>query len=261
LSEREEGELKEFTEGLGMIFLSTPFSRKAANRLEHLGVKAFKIGSGECNNYPLVKHIASFGKPVILSTGMNDFSSIWKSVMILETAGVPYALLHCTSIYPTPYDKIHLGALQEIKQRFPFAVVGLSDHSFGNYACFAAIPLGASILEKHFTLSRKQSGADMKFSIEPSELSDLIFGCRTIHQALGGHKTVLDEEQDTIDFAYACVVSIKDIKKGEVFTEDNIWVKRPGTGQIHAEELSSVMGKKAMEDIKKDIQIQWKMVG
>ncbi len=260
LSEEEETRLKEYVEELGMIYLCTPFSRAAANRLEKMGVAAYKIGSGECNNYPLVEHIAAFGKPVILSTGMNDLLSISKSVDILEKAGVGYALLHCTSMYPTPYNKVRLGALLELREAFPKAVLGLSDHSIGNYTCFAAVALGASVLEKHFTSKRSLAGPDVPISITPPELRDLITGSQAIHQALGGNKSILKEEQPTIDFAYACVVAINDIKEGERFSRDNIWVKRPGTGEIKAEEYNDILGRKSRHAIEKDTQIKRKMV-
>lgn len=256
LSEKEEIKLKEYVEKLGMIYLCTPFSRAAADRLEKMGVQAYKIGSGECNNYPLVEHIASFGKPVILSTGMNDIASISKSVGILERAGIGYALLHCTSMYPTPYDKVRLGALAELRAAFPRAVLGLSDHSIGNYTCFAAVSLGASVLEKHFTSKKSWTGPDISISITPAELKDLIIGSRAIHQALGGRKSILKEEKPTIDFAYASIVAVKSIRKGEPFTMENLWVKRPGTG-ILTENLNSIIGKKAKLDIKADSLIKW----
>lgn len=260
LSEEEEIKLKKYTEELGLIYLSTPFSRAAANRLENMGICAYKIGSGECNNYPLIEHIASFGKPIILSTGMNDISSISRSVGILEKAGVEYALMHVTSIYPTPYDKVRLGALVELRSNFPSTVLGLSDHSIGNYTCFAAIPLGACILEKHFTSDKRWPGPDIPISIDKNELRDLIVGSKAIHQAMGDHKTVLKEEKPTIDFAYACVVSIKDIEKGSMFTEKNIWVKRPGTGEIKAKDYYKILNKRASTNIKKDTQLRWNMI-
>jgi len=170
LTEDEEIKLKKYTEELGMIYLSTPFSRAAANRLEEMGVTAYKIGSGECNNYPLIKHIASFGKSIILSTGMNDIKSITKSVKILEKANVDYALLHTTSMYPTPYSKVRLGALEDLKKSFPNTVIGLSDHSIGNYTSFASIPYGASIIEKHFTSDKSWPGPDIQVSINPENL-------------------------------------------------------------------------------------------
>src|SRR3989344_6361130 len=259
-TEQQEIELKKYVENLGMIYLCTPFSRAAADRLHKMGVAGFKIGSGECNNYPLIKHIASFGKPIILSTGMNDIKSIKKSIAILEKAKVEYALLHCTSMYPTPYEKVRLNALFDLKKNFPNAVIGLSDHSMGNYTCFASIPLGSSILEKHFTSDKTWPGPDVSISIDPGELKDLIVGVRAVHQALGGGKTILKEETPVIKFAYACVVAIKDVKKGEKFTKDNLWVKRPGTGKILAEHYEGILGKKAKKDIKKDSQLNWNMI-
>jgi len=260
LSENEEIELKKYVEELGMIYLNTPFSRAAADRLENMEVMAYKIGSGECNNYPLVKHIASFGKPILVSTGMNNIQSITKTVSILEDANIPYGLLHVTSMYPTPYEKVRLGALADLKLHFSKAVLGLSDHSLGNYTCFAAIPLGASILEKHFTSDKNWPGPDIAISVDPSELKDLIVGSKAIHQALGGKKTILKEEKPTIDFAYACVVSTKEIKKGTLLMKNNIWVKRPGTGQIKAKDYNRILNKKAQIDIPKNTQLEWNMI-
>jgi len=257
LNEDEERALKQIVDGLGMIYLSTPFSRAAADRLESMNVKAYKIGSGECNNYPLIEHVASFGKPIILSTGMNNIESIQTAVDILRKHNIQYALLHCTSLYPTPYDKVRLGALTQMKESFPDAVLGLSDHSIGNYTCFGAVPLGASILEKHFTSDKTWPGPDIEISIDPSELKELINGSSAIHAALGGTKDVLSEEKPTIDFAYASVVAIKNIKAGEVFSKENIWVKRPGTGQILAKEYNGILGCAAAKDIVNDCQLSW----
>jgi len=257
LSEEEERRLKTYTEAKGMIYLCTPFSRAAAERLEKMNVCAYKIGSGECNNYPLVRHIASYGKPVILSTGMNDLSSITTAVEILRQAEIPFALLHCTSMYPTPYEKVRLGALSELATHFPDAVIGLSDHSLGNYTCFAAVALGASILEKHFTSDKDWQGPDIPISINPRELRDLIEGTKAIQMAVGGTKDVLPEEQPTINFAYACVVAIRDIKAGERLSEENIWVKRPGSGEIKAVHFESILNKKARREIRKDSQLKW----
>tara|TARA_Y100000296_G_scaffold81447_1_gene108637 strand:+ start:10513 stop:11559 length:1047 start_codon:yes stop_codon:yes gene_type:complete len=257
LNEDEERALKQIVDDLGMIYLSTPFSRAAADRLESMNVKAYKIGSGECNNYPLIEHIASFGKPIILSTGMNNIESIQVAVDILRRHNIQYALLHCTSLYPTPYDKVRLGALTQMKENFPDAVLGLSDHSIGNYTCFGAVPLGASILEKHFTSDKTWPGPDIEISIDPSELEELINGSSAIHAALGGTKDVLREEKPTIDFAYASVVAIKNIKAGEVFSKENIWVKRPGTGQILAKEYNGILGRPAAKDIVNDRQLSW----
>ena len=257
LSRLEEHRLKSYVESKNLIYLSTPFSRAAANELEAMNVSWYKVGSGECNNYPLIKHIASFGKPVILSTGMNDIESIRPSVEIFREAGVPYSLLHCTSMYPTPYEKVRLGAIAELAEAFPDAVLGLSDHSIGTYTCLGAVPLGASILEKHFTSSHEWPGPDIPISIDPTQLSDLIKGSFAIHAALGGSKKILFEEQPTIDFAYACVVTTRPISAGEVFSPDNIWVKRPGTGEIKAKDYEGLLGRIANRDVPLDTQIAW----
>lgn len=260
LTETEERELKTYVESKDMIFLSTPFSRAAANRLAAMDVSAFKIGSGECNNYPLVEHIAGFKKPVIVSTGMNDIESVKVTVEILRRHQVPFALLHCTSIYPTPYEHVRLGALAEMRHEFPDAVLGLSDHTLTNYTCLAAVALGASILERHFTSDKSWPGPDIEISMAPNDLGDLISGSQAIHRALGGRKTILREEQPTIDFAYACVVATRDIQPGEVFSHDNVWVKRPGTGEILAVNFENVIGKTARTAIKKNLQLTWDMV-
>ena len=143
--------MKEHVESRGKIFISTPFSRAAADRLERMGVCGYKIGSRECNNYPLIEHIASFKKPIILSTGMNDLDSIRPAVEIIRKHQVPFALLHTTNIYPTPDRLVRLGAMNELQDTFSDAVIGLSDHTVSNHACFGAVALGASILERHFT--------------------------------------------------------------------------------------------------------------
>ncbi|MCZ8312827.1 MAG: N-acetylneuraminate synthase family protein [Magnetospirillum sp.] len=254
LTEDEERRVQAYCAHKGVTYLSTPFSREAADRLDAMGVPAFKIGSGECNNLPLLDHIARLGKPVILSTGMNDLASVRRSVAVLE-GRVPYALLHCTSMYPTPYEKVRLGGIGDLQQAFPSAPIGLSDHSLNIYTCLGAVALGASILEKHFTVSRAWPGPDTPISIEPDELAHLVTGSKAVWQARGGGKTILAEEQPVIDFAYATVVSIAPIKAGAVFSRDNIWVKRPGTGQLKADRFEDVVGKRASRDIPADVHI------
>ncbi len=257
LSEEDERTLKEYVESKEMIFLSTPFSRAAANRLEDMGVVAYKIGSGEMNNYPLLEYIASFGKPMIVSTGMNNIESVRKAVEILERKEIPYALLHTTNLYPTPPELVRLGAMKELKREFPNAVIGLSDHTLNNNACLAATSLGASILERHFTDRRDRKGPDIVCSMTPLELKNLIKDSKEIFKMRGGKKEAAKEEQVTIDFAFATVVSIKPIKKGEEFTKENLWVKRPGTGEILAEKYYEVLGKKAARDIENDEHLKW----
>jgi N-acetylneuraminate synthase len=256
-NEKQERELKRYTEKLGMLYLCTPFSRAASDRLARMKVVAYKIGSGECNNYPLLEHIAKRRKPMIISTGMNDVASVRPVVKIMEKYKTPYALLHVTSMYPTPYEKVRLGALAELKKAFPRAVLGLSDHSIGNYTCFGAVALGASILEKHFTSDVSWPGPDVPISITPPELKELIEGSSAIHRALGGTKRILKEEQPTIDFAYATVVTVRPVKEGAVIRKDDVWVKRPGTGEILAKDLNKIIGKKAKHTLKAHTHVRW----
>ncbi len=257
LSEEDELTLKNYAESKGMIFISTPFSRAAANRLHKWNVPAYKIGSGECNNYPLLEHIASFGKPIILSTGMNTIESVSKAVNIFRKKNILFALLHTTNLYPTPNHLVRLGAMEELQKNFPDAIVGLSDHTLSNHACFGAVALGASILERHFTDSMQRTGPDIICSMDTAACSALIEGSKIIAQQRGGLKGPAVEEQVTIDFAFATICTIQPIAKGEVFTKENIWVKRPGKGGILAEEYDKVLGKIALNDIDEDIQMQW----
>ncbi len=257
LKEQDELKLKEYVESKGMIFISTPFSRKAADRLERMGVGAYKIGSGECNNYPLIEHIASFKKPMIISTGMNNIESVRKAVKIIEKFKIQYALLHTTNLYPTPVNLVRLGAMQELQKEFPNAVIGLSDHTTSNRACFAATALGACILERHFTDKMERPGPDIINSMDPISLQELIKGSAEIALMRGGKKEAAKEEQVTINFAFATVVTIKDISKGEKFTKENIWVKRPGTGEILSENYKDILGRVSLSDLPCDEHLRW----
>jgi len=257
LSEEDERSLKSYVESKGMIFLSTPFSRAAAERLERMGVVGYKIGSGECNNYPLLKHIAGFGKPIILSTGMNTLESVSKSVEIFETHRVPYALLHTTNLYPTPPHLVRLGAMVQLASTFPNAVIGLSDHTTNNIACLGAVALGASILERHFTDSMQREGPDIVCSMDPFACRELIKSSRILYSELGGEKEPAKEERVTMNFAFATVVTIAPIRAGEQFTLQNLWVKRPGTGSIPAEHFESLIGRFASQDVLVDTHLSW----
>jgi N-acetylneuraminate synthase len=257
LNEADELELKNYVESKEMIFISTPFSRAAAERLKKFDIPAYKIGSGECNNYPLLEHIASFGKPVILSTGMNTIESIRKAVAIFDKHKVPVALLHTTNLYPTPIHLVRFGAMVEMHNAFPDKVFGLSDHTLNNNACLGSVALGASILERHFTDHMQRTGPDIVCSMDEQATKELIINSNEIWQMRGGFKGPAQEEQVTIDFAFATVCAIADIKKGEVFTKESIWVKRPGTGKILAEHFDSILGKKATRDITNDEQLDF----
>ena len=261
LSREEELELKQYTESLGMIFMSTPFSRRAAERLEDFGVKIYKVGSGEMNNYPLLDYIASFGKPMIVSTGMNDIRNVDCAVNILEKRGVRYALMHTTNLYPTKPRLVRLGAMQQLMNKYPDIPIGLSDHTTNNNACIAAMTLGAKLVERHFTDKMERIGPDIICSMDYENLKLLLEAARQIPLMLGGNKEEADEEKVTSDFAFASVVTIKPINAGDIFTRDNIWVKRPGTGELHADEYESVLGKSAMTDIGNDVLLKKEMIG
>lgn len=260
LSEEEEWELMRYVQSLDMVFLSTPFSRAAADRLERFGVSAYKIGSGELNNYPLIEHVASFGKPMIVSTGMNDMAAISKAVDILTRYGIDFALLHTTNLYPTEPRFVRLNAMTELMESFRGVPVGLSDHTKTNTACIAAMALGAQIVERHYTDTKSRTGPDIVCSMDENALSELLAAAKDVQQMLGGRKQAIQEEQVTIDFAFASVVSIRDIQKGEMFSESNIWVKRPGKGGIPADQFYSILGKKASVDIPRDIQLAKSMI-
>lgn len=254
LTPDEEAAVKSRCDERGVVFLSTPFSREAADQLEALGVPAYKIGSGECNNIPLLEHVARKGKPIILSTGMNDLESVAESVNAIQRYDVPLMLLHCVSMYPTPYECVHLPAITQLQERFGLPV-GLSDHSIGIFTCLGAVALGACMLEKHFTLTRDWPGPDVPISIEPRELADLVVGSNAVWQAAKGSKQILPGEQPVIDFAYASVVSIAPITAGESLSLDNVWVRRPGTGEFPANQLKALLGRTAARDIPANVQI------
>lgn len=249
LNENDELELKNYVESKGMIFISTPFSRAAAERLKKFDVPAYKIGSGECNNYPLLEHIAKFGKPVIMSTGMNTIESVQKAVDIFNKHKTPLALLHTTNLYPTPTHLVRYGAMLELHKAFPDNVFGLSDHTLNNNACLGAVALGASILERHFTDHMNRLGPDIVCSMDEDTCRQLVVGSQEIWSMRGGTKQPAAEEKVTIDFAFATVCTIAKVKSGEKLSESNIWVKRPGTGKIVAEHYDKLLGKTATRDI------------
>ncbi len=261
LSEDDEFQLKEYVENNGAVFLSTPFSRAAAYRLKEFNLPAYKIGSGECNNYPLIELIASFGKPMILSTGMNSIETIKPSVEIMRKAKVSYALLHCTNVYPTPYDIIRLNAIEELKSNFSDCILGISDHSPTIYPCLGAVALGARIIERHFTDTKDRIGPDICCSMDPKELKELIEASKIIFQSRGYGKGPVKQEQPTIDFAFTSVVAIKDIPSNTLLSMENIWLKRPSGGDFGSKDFNNLLGLRTKKNIqcgeqilKKDIE-------
>lgn len=249
LTEEEEALVFSHVRNRGAICISTPFSRKAVDRLERFDVPAYKVGSGECSNYPLIKYISRMGKPVIMSTGMHTIDAVRPSVEILRDAGVPFALLHTTNLYPTPPSLVRLLAMRELAEAFPDAVIGLSDHSLDNFPALGAVALGASVLERHFTDRADREGPDIICSMTPSELTQLIRGANTVHTALRGGKGPAPEEEVTRDFALSSVVATKDISRGETLTEENIWVMRPAGGDFGPAEYESLLGRQCLEPV------------
>ena len=258
LSEKDEFELMNYVKKKGMIFISTPFSKKAVDRLVKFKIPAFKIGSGECNNYPLIEYVSKFKKPVILSTGMNSIKSIYPSVKILRKHKIKYALLHCTNIYPTPSNLIRLDCIRVLKKHFPDAVIGLSDHSKTIYPCFGAIALGARIIEKHFTDTKNRKGPDISASMDKNEFKILKTGIREIFNAKGSNKEPLKQENSTINFAYASIAATKNILKGQKLSKKNIFPRRPGIGDYLAKDYKKLIGKIANTNIKNNTLIKKK---
>ena len=253
----EEQELKEYAENLGLIWISTPFSRMAADFLDEIDVPAFKIGSGEADNLPLINHIAQKGKPIIMSTGMQSIKSLKNSVNILEKSGVEYALLECTNLYPSPPEIVSLQGIQELKEAFPKALVGFSDHSIGPHIALASVALGACIIERHFTDTRYRSGPDITCSMDPAELRLLVDRSIEIHKALMNPKQRTEPEEDVYKFARASVVADRDMAAGHIITEKDIWVRRPGSGEIPGYKYNDIIGKKLRLDVKKNHQFKW----
>ncbi|MEM8686365.1 MAG: N-acetylneuraminate synthase family protein [Pseudomonadota bacterium] len=257
LSADDEVVLKDYTEGLGLIYLSTPFSRQAANFLHEIGVPAFKIGSGEVDNLPLIRHIARFGKPIIMSTGMQSISTLAGSVETLEDARVPFALLECTNLYPSPPEIVSLQGIGELKQAFPGAVVGFSDHSIGPTMALAAVALGACIIERHFTDTRHRSGPDISCSMDPAELRFLIDRAGEIHTALQNPKQRTKAEEPVYRFARSSIVADRDLEKGHLIGENDIWARRPGTGEIPGFDFDKVVGQRLARAVRRNTQLAW----
>lgn len=257
LSLNDETELKRYTEELGMIYISTPFSRAAADFLDTLDVPAYKIGSGEADNLPLIRHIARLGKPVIMSTGMQSIETVRASVQILEDAGVEYALLECTNLYPSPPEIVSLRGVTDLKNAFPNALVGFSDHSIGPDMALASVALGAVILERHYTDTRYRQGPDIINSMDPAELKFLIDRSKEIWVAANNPKQRTDAEEPVYRFARASVVADKDLAAGHVITEADIWARRPGSGEIAGFEFDKVVGRTLTRAVTRNTQLKW----
>ena len=241
----------------GIMFLSTPFDFPSADLLESLSVPAYKVPSGEITNWPFLEHIASKGKPVILSTGMSDLNEVEQAVKVLRAAGCSeLAILHATSSYPATAASANLRAMRTLSDSF-HTPVGLSDHTTGIEVALAATALGACILEKHFTLDRSLAGPDHKASLEPTELRSLVRGIRTVESALGdGRKRPVPSEEDVRRVARRSIVARRTIPSGTLIARDLLAYKRPGTG-IPPSRLGDVIGRKTTRTIPADTLIRF----
>lgn len=261
LSEEEEIELKNYVESKGMIFISAPFSFAAVDRLERMNVPAYKISSSEMNNYPLVEYVASTRKPIIMSTGMNGIDEVREAIKVIERYHNNYALLHCTNIYPTPANRIRLNAMLELEENFPDTIVGLSDHSLNNYSSYAALALGASIIERHFTDSKERIGDDIQWSMMPDEAKRLVDYAKDIRKMKQGRKKALKEEKEIIELTFSTVVTKRAIRKGSTLTKDDLTTKGPNKSGIPAKDLYKVVWKKAQKNLPENYHLQWEDIG
>ncbi len=248
-------DLKSYCESIGIQYLCTPFSFKAAQDLEAMGVEAFKIGSGEMADIPSLERIAAFGKPMIVSTGMCTPEEIERTYEVL-CRRVPLALMNCVSEYPPVYEDINLGFIRTMTGQFPEAVIGHSDHTPDLVTCFAAVAFGAKLIEKHVTLDKRHPGPDQAVSIDFCELHDLVQGIRKVEAACGSAKHVHEKERKIREWAYRSIVSLVEIPKGTVLTQEMVWSKRPGTG-IPSHEMERVIGCRAARSIRADEVISW----
>ncbi len=249
-------ELKNYCDKIGITYLCTPFSYKAACELEEAGIAyAFKIGSGEMTDIPSLKRIAKFGKPMIISSGMCTLDELDRTYNALKDMGVPLAFTNCLSEYPPIYEDVNLGVLRQMKERYPDVVIGHSDHTPDLYTCYAAVAFGASIIEKHVILNKMTPGPDQTVSIDFMDLHNLVDGCHKVYKSLGNEKVVRPKEEIIRQWAFRSIVSTCNIKADTVITQDMIWSKRPGTG-IPSWKMDEVIGKRAVKDIEKNVMLK-----
>lgn len=248
--------LREYCAETGIQYLCTPFSYRAAKELHELGVEAFKIGSGEMTDIPSLRRIARFGKPMILSTGMCTVDEIDDTVAALREENADVALLNCVSEYPPVYEDVNLRVIEAMRARYPGMVIGHSDHTPDLFTCFAAVALGACIIEKHVIIDKRTPGPDQAVSIDMEDLRQLVDGVRKIEHALGADKRVHPRERQIREWAFRSVVSLVDIAPGDTVTADMVWTKRPGTG-IPSKRLPEVIGKRARVAIAANTLIRW----
>lgn len=247
--------IMEYCKSKGIMFLSTAFEEESADFLNDLGVEIMKIPSGEITNYPLLKKIGGFKKPIVISTGMSTLDEILEALKVLKGNGAnEIYVLHCNTEYPTPFNDVNLKAMETIRKATGCSV-GYSDHTEGIEVPIAAVAMGATIIEKHFTLDKAMEGPDHKASLNPYELKNMVSAIRNIEMAMGtGEKEPSTSEKRNIEIVRKSIVAKCDIKEGDIFTEENIDVKRPGNG-ISPMRWNEIIGKKATRDYLEDEQI------
>lgn len=250
--------LSQLCREVGIGFISTPFDLVSIDCLASLGMDYWKIPSGEITNLPYLRKIASKGGKVILSTGMSEMPEIEAAMAVLQSGGIPrkdISLLHCNTQYPTPMRDVNLRAMEQLRSLHP-GMVGYSDHTVGIEVPVAAVAMGASIIEKHFTLDKSLPGPDHRASLDPAELKAMVCAIRNIEQAIGnGEKHVSDSERPNIEIARKSIIAARDIQAGELLTEENLTVKRPGNG-IAPMRWDEVIGTRAIRDFKADHLIE-----
>jgi len=256
LSLHQHQQLMSYAEEIGITYLCTPFSLKAATELRSLGIAAYKIGSGEMTDVPTLVRIADFGMPMIVSTGMATFEEIDLTYRSLAAKEISLALMNCVSEYPPIYEDINLCVIGKMAERYPKAVIGHSDHTPDLYTCFAAVAMGAKIIEKHVILDKRQPGPDQSVSIDFRDLSELVDGIRKIEAGLGSDKSVHDREKPIRTWAFRSLVTTRYVKAGEVLDQESVWSKRPGTG-IPAYRMEDIVGRRTTRDLAANVMIRW----
>ena len=251
--------LKKIAEDLGLIVFSSPFDKTSVDFLEEMDVPAYKIASYEITDIPLIEYVASKGKPIIISTGIASLEDIEFAIKTcLDAGNDQIAILKCTSSYPSPFDEINLNVIPALEEKFN-VVVGLSDHTMGSEVAIAGVALGAKIVEKHFILDRNMDGPDSEFSMEPQEFKQMVDSIRNVEKALGNDNFELTEKMIiNQDFSRSLFV-VKDMKMGDVITEDNVRSIRPGFG-LHPKYLNEILGKKVNTDLKRGIPFELKFI-
>lgn len=258
LTDEQHVALKARCEELGVDYLCTAYCREAADFLASIGVPLLKFGSGETTNLPYLRTAARHGIPMLISTGMATLDEIDRTIEAIRETGTPFGITHCTSEYPPVYEDINLGLIPVYKQRYGI-VVGHSDHCPDIYTALGAVAYGASVIEKHFTLDRSQPGGDQAVSLEPHEFGELVRGIRAIEAAGGTRREVFEREKPIRAWAHHSVVTLRPVRAGETFTDENVWVKRPGTG-IPAARLDEILGRTAARDVEANALLAWEDV-